>query len=181
MLGDPMADVMERRTAPRLSVKARCAAKRNGALVQMDLSDISPSGARLVTREEFAVGDVVKLYLRSGRALDATVARRTSDGFAVAFADDAPTAMPHKTFFWKLESYAFASGDYTPAKRTAHGRHLSNDALVEDCTVLDWTEGTARIDTPVRLVLGTEIHLCGRRHKAVAKRGSVYDLEAIAA
>jgi hypothetical protein len=170
-----MTTTAERRAAPRLAVKARSSVKFDGRIVPVTLRDISPSGARIGAREVPAVGAHLKLYLRSGIALTASVVRATEDGFAVAF-DDAPKAVPCKTFFWKLESYVFASGAYAPRVRASAGRHLRDEALVETCTLTEWNDVFARLETKVRLNIGERIHVGGRPMRVTAKRGASYDL-----
>lgn len=170
-----MTTTVERRAAPRLAVKARSSVKIDGRIVPVTLRDISPSGARVGASEAPSVGSHLKLYLRGGTALAATVVRETEDGFAVAF-EDAPKSVPCKTFFWKLESYVFASGAYAPRVRSAAGRHLRDGALVETCTLTEWDEGSARLETNVRLNIGERIHVGGRPMRVTAKRGASYDL-----
>jgi hypothetical protein len=150
--------------------------KLDGRLLPVDLLDISPAGARLGTKEPPPeTGHPVKLYLRSGAAIDAVVVRRTETGFALQFAERAPPELPHKTFFWKLESYVF-SGAYGPQKRAPRGRHLPDHALVESCTITAWDETSARMETDVRLAIGSRVHLCGRPMAVATKRGRVYGL-----
>jgi hypothetical protein len=167
----------DRRRVPRLAVRSRSTLKVDGRLVPVELIDISPLGARIGMRDPTpAPGTPVKLYLRAGKPLEAVVVRATEGGFALEFAESEPTAMPCKTFFWKLESYVF-SGAYAPNARAAHGRHLPTQALVDTCTVLAWDEWGARIDTAVRLALGTRVHLCGREMVVTEKHGTVFTLE----
>jgi hypothetical protein len=168
----------DRRAAPRLAVKAAATVKVDGALVSATLRDISPSGARFASDAPPALGTPVKVYLRSGMVIDGVVARATADGFAVAYADVAPAALPSVTYFWKLDSYVFASGEYTPRTRGAGGRHLPSEAMIERCTVTDWRDDGALIVAERRIPLGARVHLGGREMTVATKRGTTYSLVA---
>lgn len=170
----------ERRAAPRVSVKARSSVKIDGRMHSVELVDISPVGARLACKLQPDLGQDVKLYLRNGKAIDGAVARHVDEGFAIAFTEGPPDAVPAKTFFWKLESYVF-SGAYAPRQRPVHGRHVPNESLIESCTVLEWSDDRIRMDTPVRLTIGSRVHLCGRTCEVQGKSGQVYTLSAVAA
>lgn len=169
----------DRRAAPRLAVKARSSVKFDGRMHDVELLDISPVGARVASVLRPPLGAELKLYLRNGKAIDAVVARWVDEGFALAFTEGPPRTLPFKTFFWKLESYVF-SGAYEPRARVTHGRHLANESLIESCTVLEWADDTARIDTSIRLPIGVRIHLCGGPFEVVDKLGQVYTVHRVA-
>ena len=170
---------IERRRAPRLAVRSRSTLKLDGRLVPVELLDISPLGARIALDEPVpGAGTPVKLYLRAGKPLEAVVVRPTEGGFALTFIENEPSALPCKTFFWKLESYVF-SGAYDPAQRAPNGRHLPTQALVDTCTVTAWDDWGARIETSIRLAIGARVHLCGRKMVVTEKHGTVYTLEPV--
>jgi hypothetical protein len=171
----------ERRRAPRLAVRSRASIKHGDEMIDVALEEMSPVGARLATARPLVAGETLKLYLRNGLVVEARVARRLPRGVALSFSEGAPTSLPAKDVFWKLDSYAFRSGDYAANARRPLGRHLPNEALLESCQITAWTAASARIDTAAQLALGERVCLRGRTMTVAARRGPSYELAAEAA